>query len=241
MAINVTVWNEYIHERNSKEVAAIYPEGMHAVIGQKLSETGDFNIRTATLEQDQHGLTEEVLEKTDVLIWWGHMAHDRVSDEIVNRVHENVLKGMGFIGLHSAHHSKIFKKLMGTTCNLRWREAAERERIWVIEPGHPVAQGLGEYFELEHEEMYGERFDVPSPETLVFMGWFQGGEVFRSGCCYTRGLGRIFYFQPGHESYPVFHDENVIKVIGNAVRWACPSVRSEKLECPNISEPLEQL
>ncbi len=241
MAIKVTVWNEYIHEKQNSVVGEIYPEGMHSVIAQKLSETGDFNIRTATLDQEQHGLTEEVLEKTDVLIWWGHMAHGKVSDEVVKRVHESVLKGMGFIALHSAHHSKIFKKLMGTTCNLRWREAGEKERIWVVEPGHPIAQGLGEYFELEHEEMYGERFDVPSPEMLVFMGWFQGGEVFRSGCCYTRGLGRIFYFQPGHESYPVFHDKNVIKVIGNSVKWACPSVRTRQFDCPNIKEPLEPL
>ena len=140
-------------------------------------------VRTATLDEPEHGLTEGVLAETDVLTWWGHMAHDEVSDEIVDRVQQRVLEGMGLIVLHSGHFSKIFKRLMGTTCNLKWREAGERERLWVVEPGHPIAQGLGEYFELPHEEMYGERFDIPAPDELVFLSWFQGGEVFRSGCC----------------------------------------------------------
>jgi trehalose utilization protein len=241
MSIKVTVWNEYEHEKLDKRVADIYPRGIHAAIADNLSETGEFIVRTATLEEPEHGLTEEVLDDTDVLIWWGHRAHKRVSDEIVERVHERVLRGMGLIALHSAHHSKIFIKLMGTTCHLRWREAGEKERIWVVEPNHPIAEGLGEYFELEHEEMYGERFDVPAPETLVFMGWFQGGEVFRSGCCYTRGYGKIFYFQPGHERYPTFYNPNVMRVIRNAVKWACPVKKVSEILCPNIATPLENI
>ncbi len=199
----VTVWNEGRHEKTHAEVQKVYPNGMHTVIADHLKTQG-LTARTATLDDPEHGLTEAVLKDTDVLIWWGHMAHDQVKDEIVERVHKRVLEGMGLVVLHSGHFSKIFKKLMGTSCDLKWREANERERIWVVDPSHPIAEGLGEYFEIPHEEMYGEHFDIPAPDTLVFVSWFQGGEVFRSGCCYQRGRGKIFYFRPGLESYPTY-------------------------------------
>jgi trehalose utilization protein len=163
-----------------------------------------------------------VLNSTDVLVWWGHVAHEEVSDEVVARVQARVLDGMGLIVLHSAHYSKIFRTLMGTTCNLTWRENGEVERLWVIAQGHPITEGLGEYIEIEHEETYGEPFDVPPPETLVFVSWFGDGEVFRSGICYTRGRGRIFYFRPGHETLPTYHHPDVQRVIANAVRWTAP-------------------
>jgi trehalose utilization protein len=222
MPIRVTVWNEYRHEKQHEQIAAIYPQGIHGAIAGHLREQG-MVVRTATLDEPEHGLTEAVLAETDVLIWWGHLAHHEVQDEVVERVHRRVLQGMGLIPLHSAHFSKIFKRLMGTSCDLKWREGEDRERIWVVEPGHPIAAGLPESFVLEHEEMYGERFDIPAPETLVFLSWFSGGELFRSGCCYTRGLGKIFYFRPGHESFPTYHHPLVLKVIANAVRWAAPS------------------
>nr|WP_233340977.1 ThuA domain-containing protein [Haloprofundus sp. MHR1] len=219
----VTVWNEFVHERESDVVADIYPDGIHAVIADALEERG-FETRTATLDEPEHGLTEEVLDDTDVLTWWGHAAHDEVDDEIVERVKERVLDGMGLLVLHSAHYSKVFKSLMGTTCSLKWREAAERERLWIVEPSHPIVAGLDDdYLELEEAEMYGERFDVPAPETLVFNSWFEGGEVFRSGCCYRRGAGKVFYFRPGHETYPVYHDENIQQVLANACEWAASS------------------
>lgn len=224
--IRVTVWNEYRHERHSEHVAQVYPEGIHVTIAAMLQEQG-FTTRTATLDEPEHGLTTDVLDATDVLIWWGHMAHGEVHDEIVDRVQQHVLNGMGLIVLHSGHFSKIFKRLMGTGCNLKWRDN-DRERIWVVEPGHPIAEGLGEYFELP-EEMYGEPFDVPAPETLVFVSWFAGGEVFRSGCCYTRGNGKIFYFRPGHETLPTYHNQNVQRVIANAVRWAAPTTRTPRV------------
>ncbi|WP_224450332.1 ThuA domain-containing protein [Haloprofundus salilacus] len=218
----VTVWNEFVHERESDVVAEIYPDGIHTVIADALEERG-FETRTATLDEPEHGLTEEVLDDTDVLTWWGHAAHDEVDDEIVERVKERVLDGMGLLVMHSAHYSKIFKSLMGTTCSLKWREAAERERLWVVEPSHPIVAGLDDdYIELEEAEMYGERFDVPAPETLVFNSWFEGGEVFRSGCCYRRGAGKVFYFRPGHETYPVYHDETIQQVLANACEWAAP-------------------
>ena len=217
----VTVWNEYRHERDSDVVAEIYPDGIHAVIAEALESAG-FETQTATLDEPEHGLTEDVLDSTDVLTWWGHAAHDEVRDEIVDRVHQHVLDGMGLLVLHSGHYSKIFKRLMGTACSLKWREAAETERLWVVDPSHPIADGVNEYIELEAAEMYGERFDIPAPETLVFTSWFEGGEVFRSGCCYRRGNGRVFYFRPGHETYPVYHNEAIQQVLINAVGWAAP-------------------
>lgn len=221
MSIRVTVWNEFRHEKQSEVVKAIYPDGMHVPIANYLQSQG-FVTRTATLDEPEHGLSTAVLQQTDVLTWWGHLAHDEVSDEIVERVHGRVLEGMGLIVLHSGHFSKIFRRLMGTTCNLKWREAGELERLWVVAPGHPIADGIGEYFEIPQAEMYGEFFDIPQPETLVFASWFAGGELFRSGCCFHRGSGKIFYFRPGHETYPIYHQAEVLRVIANAVKWAAP-------------------
>jgi trehalose utilization protein len=223
-SLHVTVWNEYRHEQKPTHPASkIYPEGIHGAIAQGLHEYPGITARTATLDEPEHGLTDAVLAETDVLIWWGHGAHDEVRDEIVAKVQARVLDGMGLIVLHSAHFSKIFKRLMGTSCELKWREGDDHERIWVVEPGHPIADGLGECLEIGREEMYGERFDIPAPETLVFLSWFSGGELFRSGCCYTRGRGKIFYFRPGHESYPTYFNPDVRRVIANAARWVAPS------------------
>ena len=238
MTIRVTVWNEYRHERSDEVVRSIYPDGIHATIADAL-RTDDIAVRTATLDEPEHGLTDAVLAATDVLVWWGHVAHDEVADAVVDRVHARVLDGMGLIVLHSGHFSRIFRRLMGTSCDLKWREANERERIWVVDPGHPIAAGLGESFVIEHEEMYGEHFDVPAPDRLVFVSWFQGGEVFRSGCCYQRGRGRIFYFRPGHETYPTYHHPDVQRVIANAARWAAePSGTAPTF---GNREPLERL
>jgi trehalose utilization protein len=221
--LHVTIWNEYRHELSDPRVSAIYPEGIHSTIAQALSKDTAMQVRTATLDQPEHGLTEEVLNSTDVLLWWGHQAHGEVSDSIVDRVHKRVLAGMGLIVLHSGHFSKIFQRLMGTTCNLKWREENDKERLWVVAPGHPITEGLGEYIEIDHEEMYGEPFDIPAPETLVFVSWFTGGEIFRSGACYSRGKGKIFYFRPGHETLPTYHHPDVQRVIANAVHWAAPT------------------
>lgn len=243
-SIRVTVWHEHVHEKTSKAVQQVYPEGMHTVIKAGLEEQlgAAVTVRTALLEQPEHGLTQEVLDDTDVLTWWGHAAHNKVEDAIVERVQKRVLEGMGLIVLHSGHFSKIFKKLMGTGCGLKWREAAEKERLWCVNPGHPIADGLGQYIELEHTEMYGELFDIPEPDELIFISWFEGGEVFRSGCCWRRGKGRIFYFRPGHETFPIYFDENVRKVIANGVRWAAPSVGSPySLAAPNIRTPLSPI
>ncbi|MGF2615121.1 trehalose utilization protein ThuA [Rossellomorea vietnamensis] len=236
--INVTVWNENRHEQKNQTVRDLYPEGIHGAIASFLGEE-PFNVKTATLDEDQHGLTEEVLSNTDVLLWWGHIAHEEVSDEVVEKVKQRVLGGMGLIVLHSGHFSKIFKTLMGTSCDLKWREANEKERIWMVDPSHPIAEGLGEYIELEREEMYGEHFDIPAPDELVMVSWFEGGEVFRSGCTYRRGNGKVFYFRPGHETYPTYYNKEVQKVIVNAVNWAAP-VKRERPVYGN-AQPLETI
>lgn len=240
MSIKVTVWNEYRHEKSKPKVAEIYPKGIHAAIADFLGKDPEVEVRTATLDDPDHGLTDEVLNNTDVLVWWGHMAHNEVKDEIVEKIYKRVMSGMGFIALHSAHFSKVFIKLMGTSCTLRWREIKESERLWVIEPNHPIVEGIGPYIELEHEEMYGERFDIPEPDELLFIGWFKGGDVFRSGCCYKRGYGKVFYFQPGHESFPTFYNESIQRVITNAVKWARPIKWRGKIEAPKC-EALEKI
>ncbi|MEO6994719.1 MAG: ThuA domain-containing protein [Lacunisphaera sp.] len=222
--IKVTVWSEFRHEKQNPKVAAIYPEGMHQAIAGFLRKSPDLDVRTATLDEPEHGLTEAVLAATDVLIWWGHMAHHEVQDAIVARVQRRVLEGMGLIVLHSGHHSKVFRALMGTHCSLKWREATDKERLWNICPSHPITAGVGEYFEIPAEEMYGEPFGIPTPDELIFISWFTGGEVFRSGATWRRGHGRIFYFRPGHETYPTYHLAPVQLVITNAVRWARATV-----------------
>lgn len=235
--IRVTVWNEFHHEKVEENVKAVYPDGIHKAIADFLGKEEDIEVRTATLDDEECGLTKEVLENTDVLIWWGHMRHWDVPDEIVERAKEEVLKGMGVIFLHSAHHSKLFRALMGTTCNLTWRDQGDLERVWVVNPAHPITQGLGRYFELPHVEAYGEPFGIPNPDEVVLLGWYEGGELFRSGVTFHRENGKIFYFQPGHELYPIFYDENVQTVIKNAVRWAAPVYRADVLRCPNVCKP----
>ena len=238
--IKVTVWNEYRHEKLDEEIRKVYPDGIHNAIGSYLKRFDEFEIITATLDEPEHGLTEEILNSTEVLIWWGHMAHNEVRDDIIEKVYNRVLDGMGIIVLHSAHASKIFGKLMGTaTDKLKWRDLGEKERLWVIAPNHPIAEGISEFIDLEKEEMYGERFEIPDPDKLVFISWFEGGEVFRSGCCYERGRGKVFYFRPGHEAYPVYFNPNIQRVIKNAVLWATP------IEAPQSiygnTQPLEKL
>ncbi len=234
--IRVTVWGENLHEQEHDAVRKVYPEGMHTVIAEGISQLlGDrVQVRTATLDQPEHGLADDVLEATDVMTWWGHMGHDRVDDAVVEKVHSRVMRGMGLIVLHSAHFSKIFRKLMGTSCALRWRDD-DRELVWNVRPGHPITEGLPEVFEIPEQEMYGEFFDIPQPDELIFISSFGGGEVFRSGCCWHRGQGKVFYFSPGHEIYPVYRQAEVRRVIANAVAWAAPNPNSvySTISCPN--------
>jgi trehalose utilization protein len=224
MPIRVTIWNEFRHEKKNPQVAEIYPDGIHNAIGNYLKKSKDFSIRTATLDEDEHGLTEDVVSHTDVLVWWGHMAHAEAADLVVERCYQRILKaGMGCVVLHSGHFSKIFKKLMGTTCDLKWRADGERETLWVTRPGHPIIADIDDHFVIDKEEMYGEYFDIPEPEETIMISSFAGGEVFRSLCTWRRGAGRVVYFRPGHETFPTYHHPTVMKVIENSVRWAAPT------------------
>ncbi len=234
--LRVTVWGENVHERE-EAVRARYPDGMHGAIAEGLvAELGpQVQVRTATLDQPDHGLPEAVLRDTDVLTWWGHAAHDRVEDSVVDRVHAAVNGGMGLLALHSAHYSKLFRRLLGTSCSLRWRNAGERELVWTVDPGHPIAAGVPQPIVIEAHEMYGEHFDIPAPDELVFVCSFAGGEVFRGGCCFRRGAGRIFYFSPGDQDYPIYHHPDVRRVIANAARWAAPAADAPR-EVPGSPE-----
>lgn len=247
MPVAVVVWGENVHEREEPAVREIYPDGMHAVIAAALNADEGLRATTATLQEPEHGLPQARLDETDVLVWWGHAAHGKVSDAVVERVAKRVWEGMGLLVLHSGHYSKIFKRLMGTPCSLKWREAGERERLWVINRGHPIAAGLGECIELDQTEMYGEPFAVPEPDETVFVSWYEGGEVFRSGLCWRRGAGKIFYFSPGHETYPIYHNAEIQTVLRNAAKWAANPMPAwmSITEAPNVpvgsaKEPLEQ-
>lgn len=236
--LSIHVWNEGVHEaRNRPEtMAQMYPGGMHATIAEGLREhLSQASVSTSTLADAEHGLTEQRLAQTDVLLWWGHIAHDQVSDEVVERVHRHVLGGMGLIVLHSGHFSKIFTKLMGTTCSLEWRNEGERELVWTVDPTHPIAEGVPHPLIIPEQEMYGEFFDIPEPDSLVFISSFSGGEVFRSGVTYSRGRGRIFYFSPGDQDYPVYHQAEVQRVLANGVRWAAPEDSARQL--PAVANP----
>ena len=219
--IRVTVWNEFTDREKTGIVHEIYPDGIHECLRQALA-ADELEIRTATLNQPEQGLPDEVLNTTDVLVWWGHCAHEQVSDALVDKIQNRVLSGMGLVLLHSAHMSKIFRRMLGTRCRLNWREIGEKERVWVVKPEHPIAQGIPETFVVPHTEMYGEPFDIPDDGKIIFMSWYEGGNVFRSGVAFHRDNGKIFYFAPGHETYPIYHDPVIQKIIGNAVRWAAP-------------------
>lgn len=234
--IKVTVFNEYMHEQTEDAVRAIYPNGIHGAIADFLGND-EIEVRTVTLYDENKkliedcGLTDEVLADTDVIVWWGHMCHADVPDAVVDKVYNQILCGMGGVFLHSAHHSKLFKKLMGTSCHLHWRDN-EKERLWNICPSHPIMRGIGDYFDIPQEEMYGECFQIPQPDELLMIGTYGSHEVFRSACTWQRVNGKIFYFQPGHEAYPTYYIPEVQTVIRNAIYWAAPTYREEELVCP---------
>ena len=231
--IRVLIWNEFYHEQFKEKIQKVYPEGIHRALAEFLGREEDISVRTATLYDEHCGITKEILDETDVLLWWGHAKHGEVPDEVAELVRDAVLDGMGAIFLHSAHHSKPFRLLMGTPCHLTWRESEDREVLWVIDPAHPITRDIDRYFVLPAEETYGEPFIVPNPDKVLLIGNYSGGEVFRSGCLYERGNGRIFYFQPGHETFPTYKDPNVQSIIRNAVRFLAPTYRA-RLTCPNV-------
>jgi len=238
--IKVTVWNEYTDTQKIPEVVAVYPEGLHRTIADFLNRDWEISANVSVITDDEQGLSEKVLDNTDVLIWWGHLHHDDIQDALASRVVERVRRGMGIIFLHSAHRSKPFISLMGTSGYLGWREAEEKSRVWIVSPTHPIAHGVPGQFLLEREEMYSEPFGIPEPDATVLISWFEGGNVFRSGVAFQREYGKVFYFQPGHETYPTYFNQYVQRIITNAVKWARPVIRVDSLDCPRM-EALERI
>lgn len=211
------------------EADKVYPEGL----GQAIANVFGKDTNLVIQDYDDGSKLLEVLEETDVLVWWGHCMHGKVSDEVNTAVCDRVRRGMGFIALHSAHLCKPLKTLLGTTCTLQWRESGDNERLWTVMPDHPIAEGVGAYVDIKKEEMYGEYFDIPTPDELVFIGWFKGGEVFRAGCVFNRGHGKIFYFNPGHETYPTYRNAKIKKIMRNAAKYVCPKKHYPAFTCPN--------
>ena len=232
--IKVTVWNEGLHEKTSKEVSAVYPDGIHNYIKGFLQTEEDIEVTTATLTQRKCGLTDEVLDNTDVLIWWGHMAHGEVNDALVEKIRNRVLDGMGLVCLHSAHMSKVFTRVVGSSGRLMWGDNVH-EVVWNINPTHPIAAGIPSHFHLAMEETYAEPFQIPDPDELIFLSWYDTGYVFRSGCIWKRGLGKVFYFQPGHETVPTYHNPYILRILQNAAHYCAPAETGYRL--PTTSEP----
>ena len=242
--IRVTIWNENLHETWEGPVSDVirqfYPKGIHNALAEGLA-TDDLEITPVSLDMPEQGLPQDLLEKTDVLFWWGHCGHDKVEDSLVDRIQTRVLQGMGLVVLHSGHYSKIFRRMLGTHCSLRWRECGEKERVWVVDRDHPIAQGVPDSFVIPHTEMYGEPFGIPHEAHVVFMSWYEGGNVFRSGVAFQRGQGKIFYFSPGHETFPIYRQPEVLKVLGNAARWAAQSLPDAKTDCWNQDPATEKV
>lgn len=230
--MKVTIWNEFYHEQFHDVVKKVYPNGIHNTIAEFL-KSDDIQVRTTTFYDENFGITQELLDDTDVLIWWAHVKHKDIPDEVAQMVQQAVIRGMGVVFLHSAHMSKPFRLLCGTPCTLNWRDN-DSELLWVVDPSHPIAQGIGSYVTLPREEMYGEPFAIPEPDKLVFIGRFAGGEVFRSGCCWQRGAGKVFYFQPGHEEYPTYYIPEIQQIIKNAVNWAYSPNKFPEFVCHNV-------
>ncbi len=264
--IHVTVWNENIQDTgiikdeflrpglsneeieayrnqlkaNSQVIQNIYPGGIHRAIASSFDSADDIIVTTVTMDMPEYGLSDDLLANTDVLIWWAHKAHNQLPDRIAEKICNCVLKGMGFIALHSAHLSKPFRFLLGTSCTLKWR-MNDFCRIWNTCPSHPIAKNIPEMFELPKEEMFGEFFDIPKPDDVVFTSWFRGGEIFRGGCTWTRGYGKIFYFHPGHETNNSLLNPYVKQIIINSVYWAVSEKRREQIMCQHITHPPDRM
>ena len=100
-----------------------------------------------------------------------------------------------------------------------WRADGLPSHVTTLLPRHPIAAGLPVQWDIPQTEMYGEPFHVPAPDEVIFEEKWDKGEFFRSGCVWQVGKGRVFYFRPGHETYPVFKQAEPLRVVENAVRW----------------------
>ena len=242
--VRVLVWDE----NPGNAPADVYPNGIRGAIAEGLNrpdKRAPILAATAHLDEADQGCSEVALQAADVLIWWGHARHGQVTEETARRIYTQVHeRGMGLILLHSAHYSKPLQWTLAASGHLKggWRVTSppDREEITVCAPRHPIAEGVRD-FTLESEEMYGAPFEVPAPQCVVFQSHFPlGKEYFPCGICWTvgrgktegftsgpgggvgegQGVGRVFYFRPGHETYPTYYNTTVRKILRNAVLWA---------------------
>lgn len=214
-SIHAAVWSEETAPQD------VYPNDVNSTIAEHLNEHADIVAKAVSIDHAEQGVSTELLDWCDVLLWWGHLRHDDVSDTTVDRVERYVReRGVGYIGLHSGHYARPFKRLIGTSGDLgSVRDEGETEQIEVVSPSHPIAAGIND-FSLPQVEMFGEPYDIPEPDDVIFESNFANGGEFRSGVTFTFGAGRGFYFRPGHEEYRIYHDLTVRTILANATRWA---------------------
>ena len=224
--IRVLVWSEFTESND------VYPQGIHGEIAGYLNTDPNIIARTTELADEDCGVGEKILGDTDVLFWWGHEKHELVDDDAVERVVRKVREeGMGFVSLHSSLTSKPFIALMGTSCKIgSFRVDGEMERVHVVAPHHPIADGVRD-FVITETEMYGEPFDVPNPKEVIFESVFQDNPLYSTttwrfcGCTWDVWDGRVFYFRPGHETYAIYRDENIQRILLNASYWAAKKIK----------------
>lgn len=215
--MRVVVWSE--GEVHGHEATG-YPEGMPAAIADAVRGIPEAQVEIASIDDADQGVPDERLRQADVLLWWSHMRHEDLLSATVDRVVSAVEHGLGLVALHSAISSPVFRRLVGTTGGFGGWRHGDREVLWTVDPSHPICRGVEFPVVMPQQEMYSEPANLPTPDELVFISSFSGGEVFRSGITYRRGVGRIFYFSPGHEEYPVFLHPGVRGILANATSWA---------------------
>jgi len=214
--VKALVWSEFTEPKD------VYPKGIHGDIAEYLNASGNVEAKVVQLSDPDQGVSQAMLDWADVLLWWGHQKHRDVTDETVQRIVKSVKEGgMGYFAMHSAHYSRGLIAILGTPCGLGSVGDGGAESISVVMPDHPIAKGVSD-FVVPRTEYFGEPFGVPEPEAVVFKSTFEKGDNiwFRSGCCWTVGKGRVFYFRPGHETYPIMRQPEVQKVIYNATLWS---------------------
>lgn len=222
--MNITIFNEYHPNEHTGKAEKNYPGGIHIAL-KSIFESQEYDVVTATQEQACNGLTDEILDNTDVLLWWSKNWDNELLNSVADKVVSRIREGMGAVFLHSAKNSKPFLRLTGTTsatAPVSWKEPGESERLFVVSPAHPIAEGIPSGYVIPNEEPYCEYFDIPKPDDIVFLGGFGNGMCIRAGVTFTRGAGKIFFFQPGHDSFPVYNDKVIRRIILNAVNWAKP-------------------
>ena len=161
----MVVWSEGTAPKN------VYPDDINTAIAEGLKPMKGWDVVTANLKDPDQGLPDAMLNSANVLIWWGHQKHGDVKDELVQKIVKRVNEdGMGFIATHSAHYSKPLKALLGTNCGWKYYiDDGTPVELIVKAPKHPIAKGI-KNFTIPKTERYGDPFEVPTPETLIFDG-----------------------------------------------------------------------